>query len=207
MIPNWLLIVLIFVIFLLEYTIYKKQLGVVVVHDNDHTLNKIVQYLTAFFERTEIYFTIIVLKRQTEDSGVGADGGTRSTGALFNVGYRQLGKVDGYLFLDSHSCHLENYFNLLVSAPPQMSHMYPKDALVLVPKMCGVLISREYFKEIDGFSNQPNTTFKEFVSILKHNKQSKKKYGGYLSTNKIITYHIVEKIQLTPHAVRLIIKF
>ena len=204
MIPNWLLVVLIFVIFLLEYTIYKKQLGVVVVHDNDHTLNKIVQYLTAFFERTEIYFSIIVLKRQKEEND---DRGKRSTGALFNVGYRQLGKVDGYLFLDSHSCHLENYFHLLVSPPPQLTHMYPQNALVLVPNMCGVLISREYFKQIDGFSNQPNTTFKEFVSILKHNKQSKKKHGGYQSTNKNIKYHIVEKVQLTQHAMRLIIKF
>jgi hypothetical protein len=205
MIPNWLLIVLIFVILLLDYTIYKKQLGVVVVHDNDHTLNKIVQYLTAFFERTEIYFSIIVLKRQKDKDKDTQK--ARSTGALFNIGYRQLGKVDGYLFLDSHSCHLENYFNLLVSPPPQLTHMYPQHALVLVPDMCGVLISREYFKAIDGFSNQPNATFKQFVGLLKHNKQSKKTHGGYLSTNTHIKYHIVEKNQLTPHAVRLTIKF
>jgi hypothetical protein len=204
-IPNWLLIVLIFVIFLLEYTIYKKQLGVVIIHDNDHTLNKIVQYLTAFFERTEIYFSIIVLKKQEAEAE--ATTTTRSTGAMFNIGYRQLGKVDGYLFLDSKSCNLENYFNLLVSPPPQLKHMYPQNTMVLVGDMCGVLISREYFKAIDGFSNQPNVTFKEFVRILKHDKQSKKIHGGYLSTNKYIKYHIVEKIQLTPHAARLLIKF
>jgi hypothetical protein len=197
--PNWLVILLIFAIVLLDLTIHKKQLGIVILHDNDHTLNKFVQYLTAFFERQESYFTILVLKVKNKKSKA------KDTGTLFNIGYRQSNKADYYLFLDSGHCQLDNYFNLLV-APPQ--YQFPAPGTVqIMPEICGVLVSREYFKEFDGFSNTTTATFPDFLRILKKNKKNKHAHGGYAATNANVQYHIVEKTQITPHALRVIIAF
>jgi len=214
--PNWCVILLIFVIVLLDLTIHKKQLGIVILHDNDHTLNKIIQYLTAFFERQEAYFTILVLKvvknknknknknNYLQTTTTHTQHTKQGTGTLFNIGYRQLSKADYYLFLDSAHCQLDNYFNLLVS-PPQYQFPAPRTVQIM-PEICGVLVSREYFKEFDGFSNESGSggAFQDFLRILKKNKKT---HGGYAATNTNLKYHIVERTQITPHAQRVMIAF
>jgi len=198
-ISNTTIIILILIIILLEYKIQKRQLGIIVLHNNDHTLHKIVQYLTAFFEKLEIHFTIIIIKEEKKNKN-------RSTGRLFNIGYRQMSKLDGYLFIDSKYCKLDSYYNLLVK-PTLLTNdtIYPKNKIELIDDLCGVFISREYFKKIDGFSNCPNKNFKEFIQILENDKESKNKYGGYLSTNLSIKYNIVDKTPISTNAIRIVI--
>jgi hypothetical protein len=200
-ISNTLVVILIFIIILLEYKIQKKQLGIVILHNNDHTLNKIVQYITAFFEKLEQHFTIVIMKEYRNNN-------TRSTGRLFNIGYRQISKLDGYLFIDSKYCKLDSYYNLL-KKPTKLTNdtIYPKNKIEIVDNLCGVFISRDYFKKIDGFSNSPNNNFGEFLKSLETDKVVKDKYGGYLSTNLGIKYNIVEKTPITNNAIRIVIQF
>ena len=209
-IPNWLIVLLIFIIVLLDLTIHKKQIGIVILHDNDHTLNKIVQYTTAFFERQEAYFTILVLKVKEKYKDIDTDNNNnnnknknknKSTGSLFNIGYRQLNRADYYLFLDTSHCQLDNYFNLLVS-PPQYQAPPPRTVQIM-PEICGVLVSREYFKEFGGFSNIPTANFKDFLHNLKKNHKNKTKQESPQEPK----YHIVEKTQITPHTLRVMITF
>jgi hypothetical protein len=201
-ISNTLVIILIFIIILLEYKIQKKQLGIIILHNNDHTLNKIVQYITAFFEKLEQHFTIIIIKEDKTKKN-----NSRSTGRLFNIGYRQLSKLDGYLFIDSKYCKLDSYYNLLVKPTKLTSEtIYPKNKIEVIDNLCGVFISREYFKKIDGFSNSPNNNFGEFLDTLEGDKMAKEKYGGYLSTNLGIKYNIVERTPITTNAIRIVIK-
>ena len=186
----------------MEYKIQKKQLGIIILHNNDHTLNKIVQYVTAFFEKLEQHFTIIIIKEEKSKKN-----NSRSTGRLFNIGYRQLSKLDGYLFIDSKYCKLDSYYYLLVK-PTLLNNetIYPKNKIEVIDNLCGVFISREYFKKIDGFSNVPNSSFGEFLESLEGDKKAKEKYGGYLSTNLGIKYNIVEKTPITTNAIRILIK-
>jgi hypothetical protein len=201
-ISNTLVIILIFIIILLEYKIQKKQLGIIILHNNDHTLNKIVQYITSFFEKLEQHFTIIIIKEEKSKKN-----NERSTGRLFNIGYRQLSKLDGYLFIDSKYCKLDSYYNLLVK-PTKLTNetIYPKNKIEVIDNLCGVFISREYFKKIDGFSNSPNNNFGDFLKSLEGDKKAKEKYGGYLSTNLGIKYNIVERTPITTNAIRIVIK-
>jgi hypothetical protein len=201
-ISNTIIIILIFIIILLEYKIQKKQLGIIILHNNDHTLNKIVQYITSFFEKLEVHFTIIIIKEEKSRKN-----NSRSTGRLFNIGYRQLSKLDGYLFIDSKYCKLDSYYNLLVK-PTKLTNetIYPKNKLEVVDNLCGIFISREYFKKIDGFSNSPNNNFGDFLNSLENDKKAKEKYGGYLSTNLGIKYNIVERTPITTNAMRIVIK-
>ena len=198
-ISNTVIIILIFIVILLEYKIQKKQLGIIILHNNDHTLNKVVQYITAFFEKLEQHFTIIIIKEERKNKN-------RSTGRLFNIGYRQISKLDGYLFIDSKYCKLDSYYNLLVK-PTNLTNdtIYPKGKLEIVDNLCGIFISREYFKKIDGFSNSPNKNFKELLEILENDRTSKEQYGGYLSTNLGIKYNIVDKTPITVNAIRIVI--
>ena len=202
MITNTVAILLIMIIIFLEYKIQKKQLGIIILHNNDHTLNKIVQYITAFFEKLEIHFTIIIIKESKNKKD-----NNRSTGRLFNIGYRQMSKLDGYLFIDSKYCKLDSYYNLLINVSSLTNAtIYPQDKIEIVDSLCGVFISRDYLKKIDGFSNEPNSNFKEFLKILENDRKSKDKYGGYLSTNLGIKYNIVEKTPITNNAIRIVIK-
>lgn len=198
-ISNTLVIILILIIILLEYKIQKKQLGIIILHNNDHTLHKIVQYITAFFEKLEIHFTIVIIKEERKNN-------SHSTGRLFNIGYRQMSKLDGYLFIDSKYCKLDSYYNLLVK-PSLLTNdtIYPKNKIEIVDNLCGVFISREYFKKIDGFSNEDNNNFKEFLKTLENDRVSKNKYGGYLSTNLGIKYNIIDKTPITTNAIRIVI--
>jgi len=198
MISNWLILVLVVIIVFLEYKIQKRQLGIIILHNNDHTLNKIIQYITAFFERLEVHFNIIIIKERNKQS-------SRSTGKLFNIGYRQLSGMDGYLFIDSKGCNLDRFYKLLVK-PSKLNeiNIYPKDKLEVLDNLCGIFISREYFKKIDGFSNSPNSSFRDFIDRL---NKSRDDFGGYLSTNFGTKYHIVEKTPITNNAMRIVIKF
>ena len=198
-ISNTIIIILILIIILLEYKIQKKQLGIIILHNNDHTLHKIVQYISAFFEKLEIHFTIVIIKEERKNN-------SRSTGRLFNIGYIQISKLDGYLFIDSKYCKLDSYYNLLVKPTNLTNHtIYPKNKIEIVDNLCGIFISREYFKKIDGFSNSTNSTFGEFLKTLENDREFKEKYGGYLSTNLGIKYNIVDKTPITTNAIRIVI--
>jgi hypothetical protein len=71
--------------------------------------------------------------------------------------------------------------------------------------MCGIMIERMKFKQMDGFSNAPNDTFEKFTKLLSDDT-SKNTYGGYVSTNIGTKYNIVEKTNLTSHALRIVIE-
>ncbi len=198
MISNWLILVLAIIIVFLEYTIQKRQLGIIILHNNDHTLNKIVQYITAFFEKLEIHFNIVIIKERNKPS-------KRSTGKLFNIGYRQLPGMDGYLFIDSKGCDFDNFYKLLVK-PSKLTDItiYPRDKVEVIDNLCGLFISRNYFKKIDGFTNVPNSSFSEFIDLL---DKPRRDYGGYLLTNFGNKYHIIEKTPISSNAIRILIKF
>jgi hypothetical protein len=199
--PNWVLVLLVVIIVFLEYSIQKKHLGIIILHNNDHTVNKVVQFVTAFFERMELHFNIVVIKEQKRNAD-------RSTGRLFNIGYRQMSKLDGYLFIDSTYCELTD-FHKLASRPSKLTSetIYPKNKLEIVENLCAVFVSREYLKQIDGFSNEPNEKFSDFLKILKDDKHSKDRFGGYLSTNFDTKYHILDRTALTNNAIMFIIRF
>lgn len=199
--PNWVLLLLVVIIVVLEYSIHKKHLGIIILHNNDHTVNKVVSFVTAFFERLEVHFNIIVIKEQKRNAD-------RSTGRLFNIGYRQMSKLDGYLFIDSTYCDLKD-FHKLVSKPSALTSesIYPVNKIEIVENLCAVFISRDYLKRIDGFSNEPNEKFSDFLKILKDDKHSKDRFGGYLSTNFDTKYHIIDRTALSNNAMMFIIRF
>ena len=68
-----------------------------------------------------------------------------------------------------------------------------------------MFVSRTYYKAIDGFSNEPNRNFDEFVKQLENDYASKKKHGGYLSTNKNVQYNIIDKTIISNNVFQLLI--
>ena len=203
MINDIIIFILVILIIIIEYKVQKKHLGVILLHNNDHTLNKVVQYISAFFEKLEIHFTIVIIKESKNNKSKIK----RSTGKLFNIGYRQLSKMDSYLFIDSKYCKLDNFYKILVNKSTlTMDNIYPKDKIELIDNICGFFISRDYFKKIDGFSNGSNNSFSDFIKQLEHDTLSKTKHGGYLSNNVNTKYHISDKTSINNHAIRMIIE-
>jgi hypothetical protein len=202
MINDIFILILVLLIIIIEYNVQKKHLGIILLHNNDHTLNKVVQYISAFFEKLEVHFTIVIIKESKSNKTKIK----RSTGKLFNIGYRQLPKMDSYLFIDSKYCKIDNFYKILLTKSVlTMDNIYPKNKIELIDNICGLFISRDYLKKIDGFSNQSNNNFSDFVKQLEHDTRSKTKHGGYLSNNVKTKYHILDKINITSHAIRIII--
>jgi hypothetical protein len=200
MINDWIILLLIIAVIFIEKKVQRKNLGIVLLHNNDHTLMKTVQYISAFFEKLEVHFTMVVIKEKKVPKM------KRSTGKLFNIGYRQLPKMNSYLFLDSTLCTLDKYLNL-VKRPSRITEdqIYGNQHIQLIENMCGIMIERMKFKQMDGFSNAPNDTFDRFAKLLSDDT-SKNKYGGYVSTNIGTKYNIIEKTNITSHALRIVIE-
>jgi hypothetical protein len=196
---NWLVIVMAFVIVLLNYNITNKNLGIVLLHNNDHTMNKVIQFISSFCDDNHIFYTIYVIKEKKILKN-------RSTGKLFNIGYRQLSGLDGYLFIDGHNCKLDSFYKLRSNQYHiTKEDIHVENKIKLLEDLCAVFISRSYFKAIDGFSTEPNRNFNEFVKQLENDYSSKKKHGGYLSTNKSVKYNIVDKTIISNNVVQLLI--
>lgn len=196
---NWLVIVMAFVIVILDYKIKNKNLGIVLLHNNDHTLNKIVQFICSFCDEQHIFYTVYIIKEKKILKN-------RSTGKLFNIGYRQLSGLDGYFFIDGHLSDLSSFYKLRANQYHiQKDDIYVENKIKLVDDLCAVFVSRSYYKKMDGFSNEPNRNFKGFIKQLENNESSKKKYGGYLSTNKNAKYNIVDKTIISNNVVQLLI--
>ena len=125
---------------------------------------------------------------------------------MFNIGYRQLSGYDGYLFIDGNHCKLDSFYKLRSNEYKiKQDDIYVENKIKLVEDLCAVFISRSYFKKIDGFSNEPNRNFREFIKQLENDYSSKKKYGGYLSTNKNVKYNIVNKTMIANNVFQLLI--
>lgn len=188
---------LLIAIILINIFYEKKHIGIILLHNNDHTLNKILDYLMNFFEKQHLIYHIIVIKEKRPNK-------ERSTGFLFNIGYRQLGRMNHYLMIDTRHCSIQEFYKALNSQKiiPN-EQLLSENKIHYIPSLCGIAISRNMFKRIDGFSNQPNQNFIEFLDNLHANQR--KKYGGYQQMNHDITYHIYEKIMLSPSIIRLII--
>jgi len=201
MVNDWIILLLLAVVIYIEYTVQRRHLGIILLHNNDHTLMKPVQYISAFFERLDIHYTIVVIKDKNSKKL------KRSTGKLFNIGYRQLPKMNSYLFIDSKYCKLDQYLNL-VKKPSNLTEeqIYQIGSIQFIGDMCGVLLSRDDFKKMDGFSNMPNKNFEEFSKTVSDDRSSKDTYGGYMSTNIGTKYHIIEKNNITTHAIRISIE-
>jgi hypothetical protein len=196
---NWLVIVMAFVIVLLNYNVKNKNLGIVLLHNNDHTMNKVIQFISSFCDEQHIFYTIYVIKEKKVLKN-------RSTGKLFNIGYRQLSGLDGYLFIDGHNCKLDSFYKLRANQYHiTKEDIHVENKIKLLEDLCAVFISRPYFKAIDGFSNEPNRNFGEFVKQLENDYPSKKKHGGYLSTNKNVQYNIVDKTIISNNVFQLLI--
>jgi hypothetical protein len=196
---NWLVIVMAFVIVLLNYNITNKNLGIVLLHNNDHTMNKVIQFISSFCDDNHIFYTIYVIKEKKILKN-------RSTGKLFNIGYRQLSGLDGYLFIDGHNCKLDSFYKLRANQYHiTKEDIHVENKIKLLEDLCAVFVSRPYFKSIDGFSNEPNRNFGEFVKQLDNDYSSKKKHGGYLSTNKNVKYNIVDKTIISSNVFQLLI--
>lgn len=196
---NWIIIVMAFIIVLLDYKIKHKNLGIILLHNNDHTMNKILQLISSFCDEHHIFYFIYILKERKVLKN-------RSTGKLFNIGYRQLSGLDGYLFIDGENSKLDSFYKLKKNYYGiRKDDIYVENKIKLLQDLCGLFISRSYFKKIDGFSNKPNHNFKEFIKQLENNDSSKKEYGGYLSTNKKVKYNIIDKTIISNNIVQLLI--
>ena len=196
---NWLVIVMAFVIVLLNYNVKNKNLGIVLLHNNDHTMNKVIQFICSFFDGHHIFYTIYVIKEKKVLKN-------RSTGKLFNIGYRQLSGLDGYLFIDGHNCKLDSFYKLRANQYHiTKEDIHIENKIKLLQELCAVFVSRTYYKAIDGFSNEPNRNFDEFVKQLENDYASKKKHGGYLSTNKNVQYNIIDKTIISNNVFQLLI--
>ena len=196
---NWLIVVMAFIIVLLDYKIKHKNLGIVLLNNNDHTVNKIIQLICSFCDEHHIFYTIYILKEKKVLKN-------RSTGKLFNIGYRQLSGLDGYLFIDCESSKLDSFYKLKANHYRiQKDDIYLENKIKVLEDLGAVFISRKYYKKIDGFSNKPNRNFKEFIRQLEDNYSCKKEYGGYLSTNKKVKYNIIDKTMISNNIVKLLI--
>ena len=158
MINDWVILLLIIAVIFIEKKVQRKHLGIVLLHNNDHTLMKTVQYISAFFEKLEVHFTMVVIKEKKVPKM------KRSTGKLFNIGYRQLPKMNSYLFLDSTFCKLDNYLNL-VKRPTRITEdqIYENKHIQLIENMCGIMVERMKFNEI---TQQYNSKIRSFPNNL-----------------------------------------
>ncbi len=191
-------LLIILLIILIEYSVDKKYLGIVILHNNDHTLNKVLQYIISFMQRHEIHYQILIIKEYKPEKN------KKSTGYLFNIGMRQLSGFKNYLFIDTSNCNLNDFQKLNSNKKINKNDLFNNDKITLIDKICGISISREYFKKIDGFSNKDYKNFNEFIKELSKTKRDK--YGGYFSMNLNVNYDIIDRVPINPFTTRLTIK-
>jgi hypothetical protein len=192
--------ILLIAIVFIELRYEKKTMGVVLLHNNDHTLDKVLQNITTFLETFEIQFYISILKEKNPESR------PRSTGYLFNIGYRQMPRADVYLFIDATECPLSNFYKIHKSTR-ELTDICKPNTLRVIDDICGVCLYRNYFKRMDGFSNRPNSTFMEFLDTFKNNSKEKAAFGGYMSTYLNTHYDIVDKTPIHPTTTRFTIQY
>jgi hypothetical protein len=195
MFPNYVLFLLIGLIIVIDYMYEKRYLGIVILHNNDHTLNKVLQFIMGFMNRHEIHYQILVIKEKNSRN--------RSTGYLFNIGARQLPGFSNYLFIDTTLCDISNLYKLNRNMRMNTRDLFIKNGINQFDKLCGVAISRNYFKSIDGFSNRKNNNFDQFIKSIGTNDA----YGGYLSMNLNSKYDIVDRTMINQFVNRITIKY
>lgn len=195
---NLILLVLILIIIFLDYKIERKLLGVIILHNNDHTLNKLLQFINILMEHKEIHYQILVLKEKKKKPH-------RSTGFLFNLGYRHLPRFNNYLFIDSTDLDLGKFyknFNKILEINPKS--MFVQNKINYLEEISGVFVSKNNFKRIDGFSNEPNKNFKEFVKYINNRKE----HNGYSNINKLeLQYDIMERVPINNSTSKMIINY
>lgn len=195
MFPNEILLLLIGIIILIEIIVKKKVLGIIILHNNDHTLNKVLQNLIMFMQNHEIHYQILVIKEKIPIQN-------RSTGYLFNIGLRQMPGMSHYLCIDTNNMNL---LNINQSKKIKIDDLFINNGINYLEGLNGIIISRNYFKEIDGFPNKSNKTFIEFLENIRKNKQEK--YGGYFSMNLDIKYEIIDRLAINANASRITIQY
>lgn len=190
------------VIILLEYTVKRNYLGIIILHNNDHTLNKILQTIMNFMNEHLIHYQILVIKEKSNKKD--NPDKKHSTGYLFNIGMRQLPGYNQYLFIDTNDCDLKNYYKNLNSKKISIDKLFIKKEINYYDKICAISISKELFKNMDGFSNIPNKSFKEFIENFNKHRST---YGSYFSMNLNINYDIVERVPINSLCTRITIKY
>ena len=192
--------ILLLAIAIIEFQYEKRSISIVLLYNNDHTLDKILQNIIYFFERFEIHFTITILRVKNPERR------PHSTGHLFNIGYRHSPKMETYFFIDTTICPLSKYYELNKKSIG-LSDVSRENRIHLIESICAVSLNRNYFKTMDGFSNAPNKDFGEFIKNLQSNVKSKREWGGYNSTYGSLQYSIDEKIPLNNYITKYTIVF
>ncbi len=216
---NSLIILLVLLlIILIEYSVKKEYIGIIILHNNDHTLNKVLQNIMSFMNNHLIHYQILVIKQknpklQSKEQGLNSisqsqglnniESNNRSTGYLFNIGMRQLSGFNNYLFIDTIHSDLKNFFTIHKSKKFQPKTLFNKDSINYYDKICAISLSKQTFKEMDGFSNKSNKNFNEFIRNL---EKIKKKNDGYFSMNLDVKYDIVERTMVNPLTTKITIK-
>lgn len=193
-----LIFLLLVLIAIIEFRYEKRSLSVVLLYDNDHTLDKVLQNIIHFFEQFEIHFHITALKVKNPEKR------PHSTGYLWNLGYRHSPKMENYFFIDSTLCPLSKYYELNRKSL-SLDDVNAENRLYLLDSICAVSLNRRYFKAMDGFSNAPTRTYAEFLKTIEANRTSKTEWGGYMSTYGNVQYDIDEKVPLNSAVTRFVI--
>jgi hypothetical protein len=197
---NLFLFILVLLIVFIEYTVERKTIGIVILHNNEHTLNKLLQFIMTLMEHKEIHYQIIVVKEKRVDKN------KRSSGFLFNLGYRHLQRFNNYLFIDSTYCSLPVLYKKLPKLLQlDTREIFVKNKINYLEDICGVFVSRDYFKSHNGFSNRSNKSFKKFIDIIRN---MRKNTNGYLEINQLeLKYDILDKSMLSNVASKITINY
>ena len=193
------ILILLLAIIILEYSVKKNYLGIIILHNNDHTLNKVLQNIMNFMNTHLIHYQILVIKEKNAN-----ESNKRSSGYLFNIGMRQLSGFSNYLFIDTTNCNLKNFYSIHKSKRITTNELFVKDSINYFNTICSIAMSKDLFKQIDGFSNKSNRDVNEFVKNLDKHKN---KYGGYFSMNLNVKYDIVDRTMINSLASRITIKY
>ncbi len=193
MLSNLTVLIIILLIILIEIFFVKRVLGIVILHNNDHTLNKILQFIMSYMQNHEIHYQILVIKEKKPIPD-------RSTGYLFNIGMRQLSGFRNYLFLDTTNCDLKSFYTI---KQIDKNMLFDENKINYFDKLCGISISKNYFKKMKGFTNNKNKSFTDFMKIL----NSPNYKGAYGQMNEAAKYDIVDKIQINALTQKITMKY
>lgn len=192
--------IILLIIIKLEYSVKKTYLGIIILHNNDHTLNKILQNIMNLMNSHLIHYQILVIKESNQKEITNK----RSTGYLFNIGKRHLSGFGNYLFVDTIYCKIKNFYSIHSSKNIDMEKLFVKDSINYFESICSIAISKQLFKSIDGFTNKTNNSFNQFVENL---NKGKNKYGGYFSMNLDVKYDIIDRTTINSLTNRITIKY
>jgi hypothetical protein len=197
---NLFLFLLVVLIVFIEFTVERKTIGIVILHNNEHTLNKLLQFIMTLMEHKEIHYQIIVVKEKRVRKS------KRSSGFLFNLGYRHLPRFNNYLFIDSTYCSLPSLYRKLPKLLQlDTREIFIKNKMNYLEDICGVFVSRDYFKSINGFSNRSNKSFGEFIDITRNMRGN---INGYLEINQLkLKYDIIDKSMVSSNASKITINY